>query len=269
MSAKRILCNNRKSTRQKALQQSSSQAAAIFSTCPVKVWRRARCWPSDAAPRSNDPATRFLWFFYRKNFVSSKIVFDQKFSRIIVDSQSARRCHLMASSLMHSTLMVFVFACASLTDKPHLSVSAQFFFFFDWSILRQVGGTCLLNGRIPPTLRSEYEQQRLYASPSTFFSVRFSYYEQVCECVSVCSMIIVARSYWTWSAAMGNEHWTANIVFGAAAMNENHFPAEGKKNCIFRFLKRKNCFMIFWTTVGRFWIPFKVYSPQSKECSHH
>ena len=65
------------------------------------------------------------------------------------------------------------------------------------------------------------------------FSVRFSYYEQVCECVSVCSMIIVARSYWTWSAAMGNEHWTANIVFGAAAMNENHFPAEGKKKLYF------------------------------------
>jgi hypothetical protein len=41
-------------------------------------------------------------------------------------------------------------------------------------------------------------------------------------------MIIVARSYRTWSAAMGNERWTANIVFGADAMNENHFPAEGK-----------------------------------------
>ena len=187
MSAKRILCNNRKSTRQKALQQSSSQAAAIFSTCPVKVWRRARCWPSDATPRSNDPATRFLWFFLQEIFVSSKIVFDQKFSRIIVDSQSARRCHLMASSLMHSTLMVFVFACASLTDKPHLSVSAQFFFFFDWSILRQVGGTCLLNGRIPPTLRSEYEQQRLYASPSTFFLFAFLITNK-CVSVWVCAL---------------------------------------------------------------------------------
>ena len=142
----------------------------------LAIWRRA------TLKRSGDEISLI---FLQEIFVSSKIVFDQKFSRIIVDSQSARRCHLMASSLMHSTLMVFVFACASLTDKPHLSVSAQFFFSLtDRYSDKWAGLAYLMAGSRPlwgPNMSSSASTPAHQLFFCSLFLLRTSVW--VCECV--------------------------------------------------------------------------------------